>query len=205
MPRVILAVLAALALSSCTSVDSFGAYWDKGIVDPALEGTWKKVGLPGEDIDRIPGADTRRFVRDGTAYLAQELNPIDPAAPPDVRARQQADNDLRSAVRTLRIGNALLMMVRYSGGQGQGLITRYEIHGTTLREYWIENSRAVAFLAINHQEARNIRRNVGEGSYVVIGTFDDEAFQVLSEMAATPAYWRLNCEYQKLAPAAPGG
>ena len=51
-----------------------------------------------------------RFTRDGTVYLVQVVNPIDPAAPPDVRARRQADNDLQSTVRTLRIGNALLMM-----------------------------------------------------------------------------------------------
>lgn len=198
MKRVILAVVAACTVSSCTTVDNFGAYWDKGIVDPALEGTWKKVGLPGENIDSIPGADTRRFTRDGTAYLAQELNPIDPAAPLDLRARQQADDDRQSAVRTLRIGNTLLMMVRSPDGKGRGMITRYDIHGTTLREYWIENSRALAFLAMRPVEAKNIRRNVGEGAYVVIGTFDDEVFQVLSEWSANPRYWRLNCEYQKM-------
>jgi hypothetical protein len=105
-------------------------------------------------------------------------------------------------VRSLRVGNALMMMVRSPTGEGPGTITRYEIHGTTLREYWIENSRAVAFLAIKHHTAKNIRRNVGEGSYVVIGTFDDEVFRVLSEMTASPAYWQLICEYRKMPAAA---
>jgi hypothetical protein len=72
------------------------------------------------------------------------------------------------------------------------------VGSTTLQEYWIENSRAVAFLAINYPDAKNIRRNVGEGSYVVIGTFDDEVFKVLSELSANPTYWRLNCEYRKI-------
>jgi hypothetical protein len=31
-----------------------------------------------------------------------------------------------------------------------------------------------------------------------IGTFDDEVFRVLSEMAASPAYWQLICEYRKM-------
>jgi hypothetical protein len=202
MKRVTLAVLAALTVSSCTPVESFGAYWDKGIVDPALEGTWKKVGLPGEAIDSIPGPATLRFVRDGTAYLMQGLNPTDPAAPSDVRAQQQVDDDRQSAVRTLRIGTALLMMVGSPGGEGPGLIMRYDIHGATLREYWIENSHALAFLAIRHPGAKNIRRNVGEGAYVVIGTFDDDVFRVLSEMTASPANWRLHCEYRKI-PARP--
>jgi hypothetical protein len=56
-------LVAVLALSSCTPVDDFGAYWDKGFADPVLEGTWKKAGLPGEDIGNIPGADLLRFTK----------------------------------------------------------------------------------------------------------------------------------------------
>ena len=198
MKCAILAVLAALTVSSCMPVESFGAYWDKGIVDPALEGAWKKTGLPGERIDGIPGPDTLRFTRNGAAYLMQARNPIDPSAPSDVRAQQQADNDRQVAVRTLRTGNALLMMVRNPDAKVQGLIMRYDIQGTTLREYWIDNSRALAFLAMRPVEAKNIRRTDG-GGFVVIGTFDDEVFQVLSEWSASPKYWRLTCEYQKTA------
>jgi len=33
---------------------------------------------------------------------------------------------------------------------------------------------------------------------VVIKRFDDEVFQVLSEMLDTPEYWRLDCEYRKV-------
>src|SRR5258708_37471011 len=124
-------------------------------------------GEEGEKRDQMAGAGAGGSPRDGTAYLAQELNPIAPAAPLDLRARQQADDDRQSAVRTLRIGNTLLMMVRSPDGKGRGMITRYDIHGTTLREYWLENSRALAFLAMRPVEAWNILRNVGEGAYVV--------------------------------------
>jgi len=195
--HLLLAVLTSVAVSSCTPVDSFGAYWDKGIVDPALEGMWKKTGLPGKDIHSIPGADTARFTRDGTSYLMQLANPTDPSARPEVRDRQQKDNDRRFAMRTLRIGNARLMMVRNPGGDGQGLLMRYEIQDTTLREYWMDGHRAVDYLAINHPDARNIHRT-SAGSLVVIETLDAEVFQVLSEMLAAPEYWRLNCEYKKL-------
>jgi hypothetical protein len=197
MKRVTLAVLAAVTLASCTTVDDFGAYWDKGIVDPALEGSWKKVGLPGEPINSIPSPDTLRFTRDGSAYAAQALNPIDPAASADARAQQQADNGRQMAVRTLRAGTARLMMVRSPGGDGPGLIMRYDVQGDTLREYWIENGHALAWLAIKHPGARNIRHNAGEGADVVIGTFDDEVFRVLSDLAGSPANWRLHCEYQR--------
>lgn len=84
----------------------------------------------------------------------QGVNPIDPAAPSDVRARQQGDSDRQIAVRTLRVGNALLMMMRAPGGEGPGMVTRYEIRGTTLREYWIDNSHVLAFLATRHPYVR---------------------------------------------------
>jgi hypothetical protein len=45
MRRHVLPVVALLLLSSCTDVSDFGAYRDKGVVDPALEGTWQKIGV----------------------------------------------------------------------------------------------------------------------------------------------------------------
>jgi hypothetical protein len=43
MKRHFLPIIAFLLLSSCTEVEDFGAYWGKGVVDPALAGTWKSV------------------------------------------------------------------------------------------------------------------------------------------------------------------
>jgi hypothetical protein len=48
--------------------EDFAGYWDKGVRDPALEGRWKKLGMPGEEIGNIPGADTLLFVSDGRSY-----------------------------------------------------------------------------------------------------------------------------------------
>ena len=39
MKKLCLCVAATLAMVSCIPVDDFGTYWDKGVVDPALEGT----------------------------------------------------------------------------------------------------------------------------------------------------------------------
>ena len=54
------------------------------------------------------------------------------------------------------------------------------------------------FLKAKHPTATNIKQNLGEGYYVVIETFDDEVFQVLSEMVVNPTFWVLNCEYKKV-------
>jgi hypothetical protein len=193
-------LMAVLVLSACTSVDDFSLYWDKGVVDPALEGTWQMVGLPGlpaEEIGSIAAPTWWRFTKSGSSYLEQGINPVDPTADPKAIAQRIADNESHMLARTLRIGRHHLLMQRDPRG-GRGALTRYEIQGATLREYWIANGAAVDFLKTKHPEASNIKKNVGEGSYVVIETFDDEVFQVLSEMVDNPIYWRLNCEYKKV-------
>ncbi len=37
-------LLALVLLASCIPIEAFGEYWDKGIVDPDLDGHWKKIG-----------------------------------------------------------------------------------------------------------------------------------------------------------------
>jgi hypothetical protein len=198
MKRLWPCLVAILVLSSCTWVEDFGMYWDKGFIDPALEGSWKKLGLPGEDPNDIPGPDLLRFTRNGSSYSAQGINPIDQTAEPDVIEQQKAVNAQVMSARTLRIGKHLFLMQRDPGGEGKGTIQRYDVRRGMLQEYWMNNGAGVDFLEAKHPTAKNIKRNVGEGEYVVIDTFDDEVFRVLSEIADNPAYWFLNCQYKKV-------
>ena len=193
-------MVAVVVQLSCTPVEDFGSYWDKGVVDLALEGSWKKVGRSGQNPNDIPGPDLLRFTRNGTSYSLQGINPIDPTFTPDVIAQIKADNEQRLGARTLRIGKSLFLMERDPSGiaKNDSMLVRYEVKRGTLREYWINNGDAVDFLEAKHPSAKNIKRNVGEGEYVVIKTFDDEVFRVLSEIADNSAYWFLNCEYKKV-------
>jgi hypothetical protein len=203
MKKHILPVVAFLVLSSCTPVEDFGAYWDKGVLDPALEGRWQKIGIPGESIDSIPGADQLLFTKNGRSYSWQAINPIDSRLSADQAERRKKDNETRLDVRTLKIGNGVFIMSRGPAGTQTGILERYEIQGDLLLEYTLDNGVGVDFLEAKHPTARNIHKNKSEGSYVVIDTFDDEVFQILSEMSADAAtYWRLECRYQKI-PLAP--
>jgi hypothetical protein len=197
MKRLWLCIVCSMVLASCISVDDFGAYWDKGVVDPALEGSWKKLGLPGEDRDSIPGPDELRFTKNGASYSIQAINPIDPASEPDLAAEMKRDNEHVMSARTLRIGRQRLLMERDAVSPGDGILTRYEVRGGTLNEYWLDNDAAVDFLEQRHPGARNIRRNTGEGRYVEIATFDDEVFRILSEFVDDPAHWILICQYRR--------
>jgi hypothetical protein len=194
-------VAALLILTSCTEVKDFGAYWGRGVVDPALGGTWQKIGLPGEPIDSTPGADVLVFAtREDGSYSLQSINPVNPNLPPDVAAQTEQDNQVRLAVRTLKIGTATFLMVRpQDGDAGDGMIERYEIADTTLVEYRLNNAAAVDLLEAEYPEAENISKNLGEGRYVVIDTFDDEVFRVLSRIADDPQYWERSCQYKKSA------
>ena len=175
MKRFLLPVLAILVMSACTPVDDFGPYWDKGAIDPGLEGSWKKVGLPGQKRESVPGADMLRFTIDGGSYSLQGINP---------GARKQ-DNDTRLAARSIRVGHGRFLMAR-PADRTDGILQRYEIEGNLLKEYAINNGWAIEFLEAKHPEAESISRNKGDGRFVIIKSFDDEVFQILSEMADNP-------------------
>src|SRR5437762_8933249 len=136
-------VVALLLLTSCTEVKSFGAYWDKGFVDPAVSGRWRKIAEPGFDLSSTPGVDTLLFVRNGSSYSLQMINPIDAASPADQVVSQREENEKRYAARTLTIGHHKFLIVRLPPGRQQqdGIIERYEIKGGILHQY---NLSAVA-------------------------------------------------------------
>lgn len=180
-------LVALTLLSSCIPVDDFGTYWDKGVADPALEGTWIRAGR-GPNTAGAPGANAWTFTKIGASYVARAMGP---AAPGRVDSRQ-------FNARSLRIGGSQFLMLRDPDGRTPGLIGRYDVQGTTLREYRIESATALDFLKTKHPTVKSIRKNA-EGSDVSIVTVDDEAMRVLTEMADDPAFWRLDGEYTKLA------
>ena len=190
MKRLLLCVAAALAMASCVPVDDFGAYWDKGVVDPQLEGTWKTVGPPRREPE-AGGIARLRFKRAGSLYSFEMMGAIDPAASP-------AEDGARAFnARTLRIGKRKLLMQRNGEAPYDGILTSYEITGRTLSEYWLQGNVVLRFLRTRHPGAKNIHKNEGEGDFLVIGTFDDDVFRILSEIADDPVYWRLAARYEK--------
>jgi hypothetical protein len=196
MKKLCLCVAATLAMVSCIPVDDFGTYWDKGVVDPALEGTWKNIGVPGSTPQERLGARELRFTRTGSFYTMNMVG-IDPSMAPEVLERVRMRNARAGIARTLRLGKRRLLMERNREAPSDGVLTSYEIRGRTLSEYWFLGVEAVEFLETRHPGARNIHKNDGEGDFVVIGTFDDEVFRILSEVADSPTYWTLMGRYEK--------
>ena len=195
------AVAALIALTSCTEVKHFGAYWDKGVVDPALAGRWNKMAEPGFSMSSTPGVYTYVFEKDGSSYSLRMINPIDPRLPADEAARQKADNETRYAVRTLTIGGHTFFMVKLPPGppgQQDGIVERYDISGGVLREYHMDARRTSEWLEAKHPTAKNISVTTGDGAQVTIDTFDDDVFRLLSEVADDPKYWGLVERHRKV-------
>jgi hypothetical protein len=79
--------------------------------------------------------------------------------------------------------------------QSPGFIVRYEVEGTILREYVLDNSEA---FEKRIEGATNFVEERGMGTYAVIKHFDDEVFRILSGIADDPSFWTLVCEYKKV-------
>ena len=62
----------------------------------------------------------------------------------------------------------------------------------------MDNGAAVDFVESKHPTAKDIHKNKAEGRYVAIDTFDDEVFQIPSEISDDAAYWYLVCQYKKI-------
>jgi hypothetical protein len=197
MKRLWLCLVAMLALASCINVEDFSVYWDKGVIDPTLAGTWKKVAPPGENPSNIPGPDVWRFTRDAGSYAVQFIEPIDPKATPDEIERLKADNEHRFSARTLAVGKSRFLMLRDPSGKGMAAAERYEVQRGTLRMY-TPTEAGLEFLTTKHSTAKNIKANSDGARFVAIHTFDDEVFQILSEMADNSAYWFPILEYKQV-------
>jgi hypothetical protein len=175
MRRLSLCIAAMLVTVSCIRVDDFGKYWDRGVVDPALEGTWKNIRLPASDLK----PEALRFTRTGTSYS------------------MYADSDTPVGnARTLLVGKRRLLMDRSRERNDDNYLWSYEIRGRTMSEYWFQGDAVLEFLRTRHPGAKNIHQG-RDVELVEIGTFDDEVFRILSEVADNPTYWTLVRTYEK--------
>jgi hypothetical protein len=197
IPRGLFLALLAILLSSCINVENFGAYWDKGTIDTALAGDWKKIRVPGEELGSTPGPELLRFEKAGTFYRFLSINPITKDLRLDVAEQRKKDNDDRMRVRTLKIGTRSFMMEHQDNDKAEGILQRYEIHGDVMSEYAVEGDAALELLSAKYPNATNIARARGEGRYIEIHTFDEEVFRALSDMS-DPEYWQLVCRYRKV-------
>jgi hypothetical protein len=126
------------------------------------------------------------------------INPLDASTPPAEAARQKLDNEQIFTVRSQKVGRHSVLMM--PSVQSRGSILRYEIEGTILREYALNNGEA---FEQRIDGATNFVEEHGTGTRAVIKYSDDEVFRILSGIADDPSYWNLVCEYKKVSQVTP--
>ena len=171
--RLLLLLAAVLSQTACISVEDFGAYWDKAGTDRALAGTWRQVSSSPEQ------TRARGYGIGDTIELSVKADAYDMVV-------HDADGKRPDAsfypVRTLDVGRYHFLLNRRT----MGMMQRYSISGRTLLMCQQFGPGMVEFLRARYPDARSVHKNKGEGEYLVIDTFDDEAFTILSNIPDRP-------------------
>src|SRR5258706_3672272 len=92
--------------------------------------------------------------------------------------------------RTLDVGRYHFLL----NPRTKGTMQRYSISGRALLMCQQFGPGMVEFLRARYPDARSVHKNKSEGEYLVIDTFDDEAFTILSNVPDQEKYW--DCDFK---------
>jgi hypothetical protein len=174
-----------LSQTACINVEDFGAYWDRAGTDRALAGTWRQVSVSPEQT-RAQGYGIGNTMRLSVKADAYEMVVRDAEG-------KQTDAPLYP-VKTLDVGRYHFLLT----GRTKGIMERYSISGRTLLVCQESGPEMVEFLQARYPDARSVHKNEAEGDYLVIDTFDDEAFKILSNIPAQEKYWVCDQKWRRV-------
>jgi len=175
-----------LSQTACINVEDFGSYWDKAGTDRALAGTWRQIPA-SPDQTRAHGygiGNTIQFSVKGDAYEMV------------VRDAETQRSDEPYPVKTLDAGPYHFLLI----GRTRGIMQRYFVTGRTLLVCQQFGPAMVEFLRARYPDARSVHRNKGEGAYLVIETFDDETFTILSSVPDDEQHWFCDQKLERVDP-----
>ena len=166
--------LMMVGLAGCINVDDFGGYWEKGVLDPKLEGTWSFV--KGENDPEAP----IMFIKEDDYYLMKSAD------------EEQAEDE---HIKTLNVGEHtffLILMEENSGG-----IMRYKIDGDSLTTYTLKED--VLKKAIENNEVDGtIEHDSLMGDVPHLSVLDEATLKFLAGLADKPDHWKVEGVYQRV-------
>jgi hypothetical protein len=175
-----------LSQTACINVEDFGAYWDKAGTDRALAGTWRQVPASPEQT-RAQG-----YGIGNTIHLTVKADAYEMVVRDGEGKRPDAPF---YPVKTLDIGRYHFLFT----GRTKGFIERYSISGRTLLICDQVGPWMVEFLRGRYPDARSVHKNKSEGEFLVIDTFDDEAFTILSNIPDDQEkYWDCDQKWERV-------
>lgn len=172
-----LLILTVLFLSSCIWVDDFGEYWDKGIVDPALEGRWAL------DDGRVPlekQESSFRFTKRDKEYRFEAIG-------------KKVTDDSTITVRSIHGKNYHFMMSRKEqDGQpnAQGLV-RYAVKKDALLIYEPHTAYVMEWVKEKHPNSTVLKESgSGHTGFVSLPKMNEEALKLLDKVPDDEKYWK---------------
>jgi hypothetical protein len=174
-----------LSHTACINDEDFGAYWDKAGTDRALAGTWRQVSASPEQT-RAHGYGIGNTIKLSVKADAYEMVVRD--------AEGKRPDASFYPVKTLDVGRYHFLLNRRT----KGIMQRYSISGRTLLVCQQFGPGMVEFLRARYPDARSVHKNKSEGEYLVIDTFDDEAFMILSNIPDQDKYWDCDQKWERV-------
>lgn len=181
-------ILAVILLAGCIDVDDLGAYWDKGTVDPVLEGRWKMTPAPGVDTSSSEGDKYYIFKKTGDHYVLEEE--VDKA---------EDDND-DMLVKTLESGGHKFMMLYEPRQEAEavkpGSLWPYKIEGDKIE------FRRIAAAQVGEME--RITENIiaaeamGGTWTFKIPKLDEPSLEALAKVSNAPDLWEIWATGEKI-------
>ena len=178
MKRKVVLALLLLTLEACLPVEDLGGYWSKAGRDPELAGSWRVVGGDSGNQGLV-----RKFVNAGESYEVSNVSTQ--GQPVNVEPRPLA-------IRTIQLGRYKLLVCSvgvHPNGKREGVIVGYKLDGDSLEIYMMLGPSWLEFAQRRHPNAANLKKNVGEGEYLRVLTFDAQVAQMISEVPDTDEFW----------------
>ena len=174
-----------LSQTACINVEDFGAYWDKAGTDRALAGTWRQVSASPQQ------TRAHEYGIGNTIHLSVKADAYEMVVHDAEGKRPDASF---YPVKTLDVGRYHFLLNRRT----KGIMQRYSISGRTLLVCQQIGPGMVEFRRARYPGARSVHKNRGEGEYLVIDTFEDEAFTILSNIPDQEKYWDCDQKWERV-------
>lgn len=177
MKRLLTFILLGL-LSGCIAVADYGTAWQQAKLNPALNGTWRKI------VERGAAADDQQLVifEQGDAHdvipyqdgaIAEDFSSVYP-------------------VKSLTIGSYTFLASRNRGLGGE--MTRYRLQGEQLEFLVLQPPAARAWLA---QDGKNSLLNLSD-HMAEIARLDAATQSTLARLPDNNSLWKVTARYRKI-------
>jgi hypothetical protein len=200
----------------CIPVEDFGEYWQKGIIDQALEGHWKQL-----DVEFRSEENYLSFVKSGDHYVC-EFSSVNfmPKDMPHIGIRaktlitakhrflmfdlQQYYEDMKAAVSKAasEMGEdvdemTLQQMLLAQSAAAKGVLQRYSIEEGILSVYMLDE-----VVLAEQIKSGNVKGRLPAQDAIMdaaLSKLDGETVQFLAGLADEPKYWKQVMRYEKIA------